>query len=78
MKENMEDEIQKENANFNATQATLVKLERQLEVNKELLRYGRQLLILKDKIADIQRQIAIVEVEERKTLLNRLRKKRLL
>ena len=75
MKENMEDELQKENANFNATQATLVKLERQLQVNKELLRYGRQLLILKDKIADIQRQIAIVEVGgKNQTLLNRLRK----
>ena len=75
MKENMEDELQKENANFNATQATLVKLERQLQVNKELLRYGRQLLILKDKIAAIQRQIAIVEVGgKNQTLLNRLRK----
>jgi uncharacterized protein involved in exopolysaccharide biosynthesis len=75
MKENMEDELQKENANFSATKATLVKLERQLQVNKELLRYGRQLLILKDKIADIQRQIAIVEVGgNNKTLLNRLRK----
>ena len=75
MKENMEDELQKENANFNATKATLVKLERQLQVNKELLRYGRQLLILKDKIADIQRQIAIVEVGgKNQTLLNRLRK----
>ena len=75
MKENMEDELQKENANFNATKATLVKLERQLQVNKELLRYGRQLLILKDKIAAIQRQIAIVEVGgNKKTLLNRLRK----
>lgn len=75
MKENMEDELQKENANLNATKATLVKLERQLQVNKELLRYGRQLLILKDKIADIQRQIAIVEVGgNNKTLLNRLRK----
>ena len=75
MKENMEDELQKENANFNATKATLVKLERQLQVNKELLRYGRQLLILKDKIAAIQRQIAIVEVGgKNQTLLNRLRK----
>ena len=75
MKENMEDELQKENANFSATKATLVKLERQLQVNKELLRYGRQLLILKDKIADIQRQIAIVEVGgKNQTLLNRLRK----
>lgn len=75
MKENMEDELQKENANYNATKAKLVKLERQLQVNKELLRYGRQLLIVKDKIASIQRQIAIVEVGgKNKTLLNRLRK----
>jgi uncharacterized protein involved in exopolysaccharide biosynthesis len=62
MKENMEDELQKENANFNGIKATLVKLERQLQVNKELLRFSRQLLIVKDKVAAIQRQIAIVEV----------------
>lgn len=62
MKENMEDEYQKELANLNATKAALVKLERQLEVNKELLKYGRQLLIVKDKLAEVQRQIAIIEV----------------
>lgn len=62
MKENMEDEYQKEKANLNATKAALVKLERQLEVNRELLKYGRQLLIVKDKLAEVQRKIAIIEV----------------
>lgn len=62
MKENMEDEYQKEIANLNATKAALVKLERQLEVNRELLKYGRQLLLVKDKLAEIQRKIAIIEV----------------
>lgn len=75
MKENMEDELQKEIANFNATKATLNNLERQLSVNKELLRYGRQLLIVKDKIAAIQRQIAIVEIgAKNQKLISRLRK----
>jgi len=62
MKENMEDEYQKEIASLNATKASLVKLERQLEVNRELLKYGRQLLLIKDKLAEVQRQIAIIEV----------------
>ena len=62
MKENMEDEYQKEIASLNATKAVLVKLERQLEVNRELLKYGRQLLLVKDKLAEVQRQIAIIEV----------------
>ena len=62
MKENMEDEYQKEIASLNATKAALVKLERQLEVNRELLKYGRQLLLVKDKLAEVQRQIAIIEV----------------
>lgn len=62
MKENMEDEFQKEVAGLNATKAALVMLERQLEVNKELLKYGRQLLIVKDKLAEVQRKIAIIEV----------------
>ena len=62
MKENMEDEYQKEKANLNATKAALVKLERQLEVNRELLKYGRQLLLVKDKLAEVQRKIAIIEV----------------
>lgn len=75
MKENMEDEYQKEVAGLNATKAALVKLERQLEVNKELLKYGRQLLLVKDKLAEVQRQIAIIEVGVNdKKLLETLRK----
>ena len=62
MKERMEDEYQKELATLEAARAAMNKLEKQLEANKELLKYSRQLLLVKDKIAEIQRKIAIIEV----------------
>lgn len=62
MKERMEDEYQKEVAALEAAKATMNKLEKQLEANKELLKYSQQLLLVKDKLAEIQRKIAIIEV----------------
>lgn len=75
MKERMEDEYQKELALREANLAALNKLERQLEVNNELLKYAQQLMIVKDKLADIQKKIAIMEISNRdEKLLSQLRK----
>jgi uncharacterized protein involved in exopolysaccharide biosynthesis len=61
-KESMEDEYQKEVALKAATEASLERLEEQLALNKEILKYAQQVLIKKDELAEVTSKIAELEV----------------
>lgn len=62
MKEYMEDEYQKEIAAKASAEAAVAKLEVQLSRNKELLRYSQNLLSKRQELADINSEIAVLEV----------------
>lgn len=62
MKEYMEDEYQKELASRASAQAAVSRLETQLSVNKEMLQYSESLLEKRAELAEINSQIAVLEV----------------
>lgn len=62
MKEYMEDEYQKELATRASAQAAVAKLETQLSVNKEMLKYSESMLQKRQELADINSKIAVLEV----------------
>lgn len=62
MKEYMEDEYQKELATRASAQAAVAKLETQLSVNKEMLKYSESMLAKRQELADINSKIAVLEV----------------
>lgn len=62
MKEYMEDEYQKELASRASAQAAVSKLEVQLSVNKEMLKHSESLLSKRQELADINSEIAVLEV----------------
>ncbi|MFN3950946.1 MAG: GumC family protein [Thermaurantimonas sp.] len=62
MKEQMEDEFQKELAVRASTKSALDKLETQLSVNKELIRFSDELLEKRRELAKIQAQITTMEI----------------
>ena len=62
MKEYMEDEYQKEIAALASEEAAVRKLETQLSVNKEMLKYSENLLSKRQTLADINSKIAVLEV----------------
>jgi succinoglycan biosynthesis transport protein ExoP len=62
MKEYMEDEYQKELATRASAQAAVSKLETQLSVNKEMLKYSESMLEKRQELADINKKIAVLEV----------------
>lgn len=62
MKEYMEDEYQKELAAKASAEAAVEKLEVQLSSNKELLKYSQNLLVKRQELADINSEIAVLEV----------------
>jgi uncharacterized protein involved in exopolysaccharide biosynthesis len=62
MKEYMEDEYQKEIAAKASAQAAVAKLEVQLSSNKEMLKYSQSLLSKRQELADINSEIAVLEV----------------
>ncbi len=76
MKEYMEDEYQKEIAAKASAEAAVTRLEVQLSSNKEMLKYSENLLLKRQELADINSEIAILEVylNDEKTLIE-LRKK---
>jgi len=72
MKEYMEDEYQKEIAALASEEAAVRKLEKQLSVNKEMLKYSENLLSKRQTLADINSKIAVLEVylNDEETLSN--------
>lgn len=61
-KDNVEDEYQKEVAIKAATEASLIELEEQLSLNKEILKYAQEALIKKEELAKVTSKIAELEV----------------
>ncbi len=75
-KENMEDEYQKELANKAANEASLVRLEEQLALNKEILKYAQEVLSKKQELGDVTSKVAELEVFiNDQELLKKLRKR---
>ncbi len=62
MKESLEDEYQKEVAIKASAEASLEKLEQQLEINKEIVKFSDQILVLRTELSDISAKIALMEV----------------
>ena len=62
MKEYMEDEYQKELATRASAVAAVEKLETQLSVNKEMLKHSESLLSKRQELADLNSEIAVLEV----------------
>lgn len=62
MKEQMEDEFQKELAVRASNKASLEKLEEQLQVNKVIIRFSDELLEKRRQLAEIQAQITTMEI----------------
>lgn len=62
MKEQMEDEYQKELAVRASNKSALDKLESQLSINKELIRFSDELLEKRRELAKIQSQITTMEI----------------
>jgi succinoglycan biosynthesis transport protein ExoP len=62
MKEYMEDEYQKELASKASAQAVVAKLEVQLSSNKEMLKYSESLLSRRQKLVELNSEIAVLEV----------------
>lgn len=62
MKEYMEDEYQKELAARASAQAAVARLETQLSVNREMLQYSESMLEKRAELAQINSEIAVLEV----------------
>lgn len=62
MKEYLEDEYQKEMAIRASAEASLRKLEKQLEMNREIVKFSDQILAKRTELAEISSKIASMEV----------------
>ena len=61
-KEQLEDEYQKEKAEKESAEAALEKLNRQLKLNKVMIKFGSSILQKRKKLADMKTKIAQLEV----------------